>query len=138
MDPGGRKVGLAVGDDETGVSSPLEIVPYRGVAGTADLLARRAAALGAERIVVGLPTLDSGRETPACARSHALAAALVERGLVVLLQAEHLTTDEARRRAREAGRPRDRPVDDLAAQILLEELFATRRPRPADGERVPR
>jgi len=41
-----------------------------------------------------------------------------------VLQGEFLTTNEARRRARAAGRSPRRPVDDIAAQILLEEHLA--------------
>ena len=67
------------------------------------------------------PTDADGAETPACARSHALARTLSERGLAVSLQPEHLSSHEARRRARAIGRKRDRPVDDLAAAVILED-----------------
>ena len=51
---------------------------------------------------------------------------LAERGIDTRLQPEHLSTVEARRRARAAGRRRGEPVDDLAAQIILEEYLARR------------
>lgn len=124
VDPGGRRLGLAVGDNETGVASALTVVPYRGVTEAADLIVQRASAMGAGCVVVGLPTLEGGEETPACRRSHALAEAVSARGLRVVLQREHLTTNEARRRARTIGLPADRPVDHLAAQVLLEEFLA--------------
>jgi RNase H-fold protein (predicted Holliday junction resolvase) len=72
-------------------------------------------------VVIGLPTRADGTETPACRRSHAVAAAVAELGLEVRLQPEYLSTDEARRRARAAGLPGDRPVDDLAAQVIVED-----------------
>jgi putative Holliday junction resolvase len=124
VDLGGKRVGLALGDDATGVATPLEVVPYRGVEAAAETLAAAARRHGAERVVIGLPTRAAGSETPACRRSHAVAAALAGRGLEVRLQAEHLSTDEARRRAREAGLPSDRAIDHLAAQVILEEHLA--------------
>jgi len=45
----------------------------------------------------------------------------------VALQPEFLSTREARQRAREAGLPPDRPVDHLAAQVILEEHLAGKR-----------
>jgi putative holliday junction resolvase len=125
VDPGGRRLGLALGDDLTGIATPLEVRAYGGVDAAADLVAERAAALGAGCVVVGLPTLANGSETSACQRSHTLARAIAARGLAVVLQPEFLSTDEARRRAREAGFPRDRPIDHFAAQVLLEEYLTT-------------
>ncbi len=125
VDPGGRRIGLAVGDDSTGVVSPLEIVAYDGVAAAAQLIADAAKRIAAGCVVVGLPTLADGSTGSAARRSHLLAEHLRTMGVEVQLQSEFLTTDEARRRAREAGRPRSGRVDDLAAQVLLEEFLAT-------------
>jgi putative Holliday junction resolvase len=124
VDPGGRRIGLALGDDSTGVVTPVEVVPARGLVATAELIVGRARRMGAECVVVGLPTRDDGQETPACRRSHALAHEIAARGVRVALQGELLTTDEARRRARSAGLPRQAPVDHIAAQVLLEEYLA--------------
>ncbi len=125
VDPGGRRIGLAVGDDSTGVVSPLEVVVYEGVAAAAQLIADAARRMAAGCVVVGLPTLADGSTGSAARRSHLLAEHLRTMGVEVVLQSEFLTTNEARRRAREAGRPRSGWVDDLAAQVLLEEFLAT-------------
>lgn len=130
VDPGGQRLGLAVADDATNAVTPIEVVRYGGVAAAAKVIAAAAATHRATRVVVGLPTSADGAETPACRRSHALAAALVELGFEVDLQPEYLTTDEARRRAREAGVPHGRPVDHIAAQVILEEYLAARRGAP--------
>jgi putative Holliday junction resolvase len=129
VDPGGKRLGLAVGDDRTGIVTPLAVVAYRGVAAAAETIEAEARRHDADCIVVGLPTRADGSETPACRRSRALAEALSSAGLAVELQPEYLSSNEARRRAREAGLPSGRPVDHLAAQILLEENLAGRRPR---------
>ncbi len=121
MDPGGRRLGLAVGDDGTGVVTPLETVEVSGVADSAELVAAAAARHRAARVVIGLPVAADGSRTPACRRSEALAEALTNRGVDVVLAPEYLSTDEARRRAREAGLPRGRPIDHIAAAVLLED-----------------
>lgn len=126
IDPGAKRFGLATGDDLSGVVTPLEVAAYRGresvVRMVTELLGRHAA----ELVVIGLPTNADGDETPACARSHALARALAESGIAVALQPEFLSSNEARRRARAGGRGSAAPVDDLAACVILEDFFSTR------------
>jgi putative transcription antitermination factor YqgF len=126
-------MGLAIGDDRTGVVSPLDVVAYAGVAAAAHLLAETAARLGADHVVLGLPTLADGSTGSASRRSLQLADELRALEVSVVLQGEFLTTDEARRRARAAGRPSNQPVDDLAAQVLLEEFLDTAASAPTPG-----
>lgn len=129
VDPGGRRLGLALGDDAGGIVTPLEVVSVRDRAAAVRRVADAAAAHRVEVVVIGLPTDADGSETPACARSHGLADGLRSLGLEVALQPELLTSDEARRRAAAAGRRRGEPVDDLAAQVIAEEFLAGRRRR---------
>lgn len=121
-------MGLAIGDDATGVVSPLEIVKYPGAAAAAGVLAGRAAEVGAVAVVIGLPTLEDGSVAPAGRRTERIAEELRALGIDVALQSEFLTTNEARRRARSAGRAPRQPVDDLAALVILEEYFETHQP----------
>ena len=124
VDPGGRRFGLALGDDCTRLVFPLGIHPYQGVRATAVKLNLEAQQRGVGKIVLGLPTSDDGADTPACRRTRALAEALADLGSDVALQPEFLSTQAARERARDIGRPRGVPVDDLAAQIILEDFLA--------------
>ena len=119
-------MGLALADDLTGVVSPLEVVGYRGARAAAVVIRRVAEDHGADRVVVGRPTGADGRPTPACRRSDALAREIASLGLAVDLQPEYLSTNEARRRARDAGWPPGSPVDHLAATVLLEEYLGIR------------
>jgi putative Holliday junction resolvase len=128
VDPGGRRLGLAIGDDATGIATPLDVVAYRSVESAARLIAARAEETGTSRVVLGLPTGSDGARGPACRRSEAIAEALAAFGVSVEFQSEYLTTNEARRRARAAGRSPKSPVDDIAAQVLLEEYLSTRTP----------
>lgn len=125
VDPGGRRFGLALGDDRTGLVMPVGIHPYQGVDTTAAHLRFEAEQRDAETIVLGLPTSQDGEETPACRRTRALADALVDLGCRVALQPEFLSTHAARERARDLGRKRSAPVDDLAAQVILEDFLAS-------------
>jgi putative transcription antitermination factor YqgF len=119
-------MGLAVGDDVTGIVSPLDIVPYGGIGQAAALIAATAQKISAECVVVGLPALADGSTGSAARRSRQLADALRNLGVSVAMQSEYLSTNEARRRARSAGRRPGRPVDDIAAQVVLEEYLETR------------
>jgi putative transcription antitermination factor YqgF len=119
-------MGLAVGDDVTGVVSPLDVVPYGGTVEAAALIAATAKRMAAEWVVLGLPALADGSTGSAARRSHQLAEELRGLGVQVALQSEFLSTNEARRRARSSGRRPGRPVDDIAAQVVLEEYLETR------------
>jgi putative Holliday junction resolvase len=132
VDPGGRRFGLALADGASGVSVPLEVQPYHGLVDAARRIAAMVADHRAELVVIGLPTSANGDETAACARSHALARELGTLGIAIVLQAEHLSSHEARQRARSSGRRPDLPVDDLAAQVIAEDYLAGRPARKGE------
>lgn len=117
-------MGLALGDDRTGVVSPFEVAIAHGVTAAARVIVEAVDRTGADRVVLGDPARADGSPTPAGRRTELLAEALRALGLEVDLQPEYLSTNEARRRARDIGRPRNSPVDDLAAQIILEDYLA--------------
>lgn len=124
VDPGGRRFGLAFADSDISLVFPIGVFPYDGVQETASTLHLVARERGAEKIILGLPTTESGEETGGCRRTRALADALADLGSTVAFQPEFLTTREAKARARDLGRPGTAPVDDLAAQIILEDFLA--------------
>lgn len=126
IDPGGKRLGLALGDDVTGLVSPLQVAPYTSCDQAARDIVEAMGTYGAQAVVIGLPTDIDGSETPGCARTHALVDALGALGIEAAVQAEYLTTNEARRRARSSGRRSSQPVDDIAAQVILEEYLAGR------------
>jgi putative Holliday junction resolvase len=126
IDPGGKRLGMALADLRTGIVTPLAVLAYDGRTRAASTIAAAMDEHEATIVVIGLPTDPEGRETPACTRSRALAAAVDELGAATALQPEHLSTNEARRRARAIGRRPGAPVDDLAAQVILEEYLEGR------------
>ncbi len=98
VDLGGKRTGLAVGDDETGIATPLEVIEVAsGDRGA--LVERIAKVVGEHRpgaIVVGLPLNMDDSEGPAAAEARAFGALLGERvGLPVHYQDERLTSVDA-------------------------------------------
>ena len=124
IDPGARRIGLALSDPEGRFALPLEAVQARGVEQTVQRLAAEAVRLSAERLVVGLPLRMDGSE----GESARLARKLGERlhaatGLPVVLWDERLTTRAAERALAEAGARgarRKQAVDSVAAALLLQ------------------
>jgi len=111
-------MGLAVGDDTTGVTSPLEIVPYEGVERAAQQIAALASKVGAARVVLGLPTLEDGSRGPASRRN-------VQTDLLKPLKAS-----ASRLRCRASSFPRTKRGGERAQQAaVLVSLWMTSRPR---------
>lgn len=123
IDPGERRIGLAVADLETRIARPLEVVDRTDT----DVWARLQhllAELEIQRIVVGRPTSLSGEAGHAVSAQQQFIAAL--RGITSLPISEwdeRLTTVLADRSLREAGASRDarkHKRDAVAAQLMLQ------------------
>jgi putative Holliday junction resolvase len=132
VDHGRKRVGVAVGDEETGMAFPRTVVPARGAA---DAIRRLAAEEGTARIVLGLPLNMDGSEGPQAAAAREFGRALTDIGLEVDFTDERLTTWDAAERARaaEGAGAADRrsganAIDSAAAALILEQYLAGRRP----------
>lgn len=120
LDYGSARCGCAISDPTGTLARPLPAVEPPDPGAVADV----AAAQGAEKIVVGLPTTLGGEEGEQAALSREFAvalAALVD--VPVETYDERLTTRMADRSAREGARG-DR--DSLAAAHLLESYLMRR------------
>ena len=131
LDHGSRRIGVAVGAEETGQAFPRPALMRRSLA--ADL--RRIAALaeeeGTSRVVVGLPRNMDGSEGPQAAAARAFGAELTAMRLEVVFVDEQLTSWEAGDRLAAAGRKPDRrsgEKDSAAACLILQEWLDRRRP----------
>jgi putative pre-16S rRNA nuclease len=130
VDHGLRRVGVAVGDEETGMAFPRSVVPI-GMA--SDRIHELAMAEGTSRVVVGLPLNIDGSEGAQAAAARAFGAALAMRGLDVTFSDERLTTWEAEQQSRSRDRPTAaNAIDSAAAALILEQYFADRRRRPEE------
>lgn len=128
LDPGSKRIGVAVSDALRIVATPLEVVDL-------DAFDERLVALLAEyaptTIVVGMPVGLSGSEGPAAERARAFAER-VERisGMDVEWVDERFTTATAEAAMLEGGvkrRERRRTVDKVAAAVILRQ-YLERRP----------
>jgi putative Holliday junction resolvase len=141
IDPGSRRIGVAISDADRTLATPLEVVTRDRDPATHR---RRIAALAAEweavGLVVGLPRTLAGDEGAAAEAARTEAAALGDAtGLPVAFYDERLTTVTADRSLASAGldaKERRGRVDMVAATVLLQG-WLERRPPPADTETDP-
>jgi putative Holliday junction resolvase len=125
IDLGDRRIGLAVSDEEGMIASPAGHVERRaGKRPPLTALLARAAELGAEGFVVGLPLDQEGEDTPRAAEARRLAHELSTRtGHPAEMVDERFSTSAALRAVKEmegSTRGRKGDVDALAATVLLQ------------------
>jgi len=127
FDFGTTKIGVAVGDWETRMAHPLEVIRFDA---NAPRFARIAALIDEWRpsqLVAGLPLSLDGEEHDMTRRARRFANQLNGRfKLSVTLVDERLTSVEADSRLREAGvkaAERRRVEDSVAAQQILQDHF---------------
>ena len=124
MDPGSKRVGLAVSDPSGTIAQALSTEPAEPAATLASRLAEIAKAQDAGRIVVGLPLRLDGRHGPEAKAAQELADRLRKAsGLPVELVDERLTTAAAEKSLIAGGVRREKrrlSVDRVAATLLLQ------------------
>jgi len=137
VDFGERRVGVAVSDPTGLVASPWGILERTSDAGVADRVASLILELSVDLIVLGLPLDTRGEEGPQARRVRRFGELLARRtdAPVVYWDESFSSADAAQlRRLRGARRAeRARPVDDIAAAMLLQSYLDT---RPATPERT--
>ena len=126
FDFGRRRIGVAVGQAQTGTATALETIA-NGARPDWAAIARLVEEWRPALFLVGLPLSEEGEETPMSAESRAFGAQLSERfDLPVQYFDERLTSQDAERRfagMRAHGRARRKDasrLDALAAKIILE------------------
>jgi len=123
IDLGEARVGLAISDQLGALAHP-----FRTVANSPRLVDEISALVtseGIDRVVVGLPKNMDGSLGPAAGKAKTFADRLQARlpALKIVLWDERLTTIEAQRALRDAGRnvkKSRKVIDQVAAQILLQ------------------
>ncbi|MFT3862199.1 Holliday junction resolvase RuvX [Micropruina sp.] len=129
LDWGKARIGVAACDPDGTLAYPVETVPTQAAT-------RRLPQLLAEyepiEVIVGLPRTLAGDEGPAAGYVRAQASALIEANPQVSwrFSDERLTTVEAGRRLRSAGRDARRQravIDQAAAVAILEQALAVER-----------
>lgn len=109
VDYGSSKVGLALGDSETRVATPLHVVKPAGLALEIERIIERQ---GIELVVFGLPLSLNGQETDAAKLVRTAATKLAEEiSLPIVFEDERLSTAAAKR---------DGHDDAVAAMYILQ------------------
>ena len=125
VDYGRKRIGLAISDPLGMIASPAGFIERReGKRPPITKIVARAAELGAQGYLIGLPLDGEGNETPWTAEVRALGAEIAKRtAMPVRFLDERFTTAAALRTVKEMGestRGRKGDVDSLAATILLQ------------------
>jgi putative Holliday junction resolvase len=131
LDHGSRRIGVAVGTEETGQAFPRPALLRRKAAADIEQIAALASAEGARRIVLGLPRNMDGSEGSQAAAARAFGAQLTAIGLDVVFVDERLTSWQAGEQLAAAGRRPERgsgEKDSAAARLILQEWLDRRRP----------
>jgi putative Holliday junction resolvase len=131
LDHGSKRIGIAVGDDETSQAFARPALLRRNVAADLAQIAALAAAERTTRIVVGLPRNMDGSEGAQAAAARAFGAQLGTIGLEVDFVDERLSSWQAGEDLAAAGRRPERASgekDSAAARLILQEWLDRRRP----------
>jgi putative Holliday junction resolvase len=131
VDPGSRRVGVAVSDPTATIAQPLGSVPAEPASTLVERLAGLAREQEATHLVVGLPRRMDGGQGPEAKAARALAEELRRAsGLPVTLVDERLTSVAAERAllATGASRARRRQLSDQVAAALILQSYLDARP----------
>ena len=133
IDPGQRRVGLAVSDEAGELASPHRTLTRTDdEAALLDALCEEARALGVAEVVMGLPLRMSGEEGPEARRARKLGKQLATKlGMRVVMWDERLTTVAAERELRgvgKRGQAKKAILDQAAATLLLQSYLDAQRP----------
>ena len=131
IDHGSRRIGLAVGDTETGMAFARPALQRRSVIVDLDTIATLARDEDAFLVVVGLPRNMDGSEGPQAAAARDFGERLAAIGLEVAYVDERLTTWQAEEQLADEGRRvrrRTGDVDSAAARLILQEYLDAHAP----------
>lgn len=128
IDLGDKRTGLAVGDDATGIVTPLDVIVTGSAPERLRLVQRAVDDQGPDELVVGLPLNMDGSEGPAAKKVRGFALDLSTRcGLAVRFVDERLTSvvaDEQMARSGLTHKGKKRRRDALAAAVILRAFLA--------------
>ncbi len=135
IDLGDKRTGLALGDSQTGLVSPLDVIEVAADADQGKLLVSRVAKAVGEQLgtsgelVIGLPLNMDGTEGPASKKSRVFGERLAAAtGLAVRYQDERLTSADADWSMSRSGMTRGQKKqrrDALAAAAILRDYLGS-------------
>ncbi len=130
LDHGSRRIGVAVGDTETGMAFARPALLRRNLVTDLAAIGRLVAADAVQMIVVGLPLNMDGTEGEQAAAARSFGEQVAQNGIGVVYEDERLSSWEAGERLSEVGRRPRREggeLDSAAARVILQQYLDTRR-----------
>ncbi len=130
LDHGSRRIGVAVGDTETGMAFARPAIIRHNLANDVHAVEQLAWAEAAELVVIGLPLHADGSEGEQAAAARTFGNGLADSGLRIAYEDERLTSWEALEQMRESGRRPKREsgeLDSAAARLILQQYLDARR-----------
>ncbi|MBI2104902.1 MAG: Holliday junction resolvase RuvX [Candidatus Omnitrophica bacterium] len=131
LDVGDRRIGIAVSDPLGLTAQRVSVLERRGMSRDLEAVQALAEQYGASAVVVGLPLTMRGERGVQAGKVTAFAEALRRRVAVpVEFVDERLTTVQGARALRETGasrRARKAAIDQVAAQLILQDFLDRRR-----------
>jgi putative Holliday junction resolvase len=126
LDHGSRRIGVAVGSEETGQAFARPALARRNLAADLEGISAMAHAEGTTRVVLGLPRNMDGSEGAQAASARAFGRELSGIGLDVVFVDERLTSWQAGEELAGEGRRPSRASgerDSAAARLILQEYL---------------
>jgi putative Holliday junction resolvase len=135
LDPGERRIGVALSDPTGTIASPHSVIDRRAV-DPAIAVQELCAKYEVDKIVVGLPTSLSGTEGPSAVAARAFGTLIAQAtGLPMEYQDERFTTVTAEAALLEGGmtRAKRRDVRDKVAAAVILQTYLDRKDNNGDG-----
>jgi len=131
LDVGDRRIGVAVSDALGLTAQRVSVLERRGLPQDVEAVRALVEQYGASAVVVGLPLTMRGEHGVQAGKVTAFAEALRRRVAVPIeFMDERLTTVQGARALRETGasrRARKQTIDQVAAQLILQDFLDRRR-----------
>ena len=132
LDVGEKRIGIAISDGLGLTAQRLTLLDRRGAAQDVEAVKQLIGQHGVEALVIGLPLTLRGEQGPQAKKVLAFCEALRQRTTVpVHLLDERLTTVQGERALLETDTPRRKRklmIDQVAAQLILQQFLDARRP----------
>lgn len=130
VDPGEKRLGIAISDPTQTIASPLMILISRSMKKDAQVILKTACDQGAVLIVIGQPLHWDGSDSAQAEESRKLAGLLQDMGTIPVVLSDEFGTTQAARdtrlRMNVSRGKRSGHLDDLAATILLQNYLDSR------------
>jgi putative Holliday junction resolvase len=137
LDHGRRRIGVAVGDTQTGMAFARPAIQRRSLVVDLDTITALARDEDAELVVLGLPRNMDGTEGAQAAAARDFGERLTAVGLVIAYVDERLTSWQAAEQLADEGRRvrrRTGELDSAAARLILQEYLDAHLPPDVEQE----